>query len=561
MNNDYKIKNPIIPGFYPDPSICRVGNDYYIANSSFSFFPGIPLFHSRDLAHWECIGYALNDPQQLRLNPERLSGGLFAPTIRYHEGLFYVIVGNMTTGENILVTAEDPRGPWSDVHLIDGVGGDPSLFWDDDGTCWCSYSKMGGPNGGIVNRQLDLTTFRLVGEEYYLWNGNAYDAHSPESSHIYKKDGWYYLLIAEGGTEHYHATTIARSKNLNGPYKNYRGNPILSHGHLSMYHEIVNIGHSDFVETQNGAWYMVSLASRPYGGYHKNLGRETFIMPVIWESDWPIVCPGTGKCEMEYPAPELPEFPVADLPEADDFDAKTLSWQWNTLGTPVGDVYRLEDSRLYIKTAAVPLENWAHHKFGGFPEDPEERRKMFEAHMAARKNAKAYAMGFVGRRQQHFSYTVETSTYYAPQGENDTAGLVIIQDSTNQLRIEIGLEQGKKVARVVKFYNVIPHAMMGDVIPEMDVEEGLYSQVQGCVEIPDEEVVLRITAKGQSNSFYVNDLPVAVNVNGSFMGSETCGGFVGAYIGMFASSNTNGKENAEPVEQEAAFDWFTYVPE
>lgn len=561
MNNDYKIKNPIIPGFYPDPSICRVGNDYYIANSSFSFFPGIPLFHSRDLAHWECIGYALNDPQQLRLNPERLSGGLFAPTIRYHEGLFYVIVGNMTTGENILVTAEDPRGPWSDVHLIDGVGGDPSLFWDDDGTCWCSYSKMGGPNGGIVNRQLDLTTFQLVGEEYYLWNGNAYDAHSPESSHIYKKDGWYYLLIAEGGTEHYHATTIARSKNLNGPYKNYRGNPILSHGHLSMYHEIVNIGHSDFVETQNGAWYMVSLASRPYGGYHKNLGRETFIMPVIWESGWPIVSPGTGKCEMEYPAPELPEFPVADLPEADDFDAKTLSWQWNTLGTPVGDVYRLEDSRLYIKTAAVPLENWAHHKFGGFPEDPEERRKMFEAHMAARKNAKSYAMGFVGRRQQHFSYTVETSMYYAPQGENDTAGLVIIQDSTNQLRIEIGLEQGKKVARVVKFYNVIPHAMMGDVIPEMDVEEGLYSQVLGCVEIPDEEVVLRITAKGQSNSFYVNDLPVAVNVDGSFMGSETCGGFVGAYIGMFASSNTNGKENAEPVEQEAAFDWFTYVPE
>ena len=143
MLNDYKIQNPIIPGFYPDPSICRVGKDYYIANSSFSFFPGVPLFHSRDLAHWECIGYALSDPKQLRLNPERTSGGLFAPTIRYHEGLFYVIVGNMTTGENLLVTAEDPRGPWSDAHLIDGVGGDPSLFWDDDGTCWCSYSKMG----------------------------------------------------------------------------------------------------------------------------------------------------------------------------------------------------------------------------------------------------------------------------------------------------------------------------------------------------------------------------------------------------------------------------------
>ncbi len=555
MLNDYKIQNPIIPGFYPDPSICRVGNDYYIANSSFSFFPGIPLFHSRDLAHWECIGYALNDPKQLRLNPEGTSGGLFAPTIRYHEGLFYVIVGNMTTGENILVTAEDPRGPWSDVHLIDGVGGDPSLFWDEDGTCWCSYSKMGGPNGGIVNRQLDLTTFQLVGEEYYLWNGNAYDAHSPESSHIYKKDGWYYLLIAEGGTEHYHATTIARSKNLNGPYKNYRGNPILSHGHLSMYHEIVNIGHSDFVETQNGEWYMVSLASRPYGGYHKNLGRETFIMPVIWESGWPIVSPLTGKCEMQYPAPDLPEFPVAPLAVVDDFDAPQLSWQWNTLGTPVNDVYRIEDSHLIIRTVETPVENWTQHAFGAFPEDPEERQKLFEKMMAQRKNAKSYALGFVGRRQQHFSYTAAAQMEFEPKTDSDTAGLMIVQHNMNQLRIEVAKDGDQTVCRVVKFYNVLPHAMMGDVIPEMDVEKGLYSKVLGCVAIKGSAVELRIEARGQSNSFYVNDLPVAENVDGSFMGSETCGGFIGAYIAMFATGS--GKE----VDNEAAFDWFGYQGE
>ncbi len=553
MLNDYMIQNPIIPGFYPDPSICRVGKDYYIANSSFSFFPGIPLFHSRDLAHWECIGYALDRPEQLRLNPERTSGGLFAPTIRYHEGLFYVIVGNMTTGENILVTAEDPAGDWSEAHLIDGVGGDPSLFWDDDGTCWCSYSKMGVPGqGGIVNRQLDLSTYQLVGEEYYLWSGNAYDAHSPESSHIYKKDGWYYLLIAEGGTEHYHATTVARSRALNGPYKNYRGNPILSHGHLSMYHEIVNIGHSDLVETQNGEWYMVSLASRPYGGYHKNLGRETFIMPVIWESGWPIVSPETGKCEMEYPAPYLPEYPVAPSPELDDFDAPKLSWEWNTLGTPVNDIYRLEDGCLIIRTEKTPIENWAHNVFGAFPQDPEERRKLFEAMMAQRKNAKSYALGFVGRRQQHFSYTAATEMTFTPKTDKDTAGLVLFQDSMNQLRVEVAREGEKIVARVVKFYNVIPHAMMGDVIPEMDVEEGLYSKVLGCIELQDENVELRLEARGQSNSFYVNEIPVACNVDGSFLGSETCGGFIGAYVGMFASGN------GEEVDNEASFDWFSY---
>ena len=555
MQNQYKIQNPILPGFYPDPSICRVGEDFYLATSSFSYFPGIPLFHSRDLAHWESIGYALDRPDQLRLNPERISGGLFAPTIRYHEGLFYVIVGNMTTGENILVTAEDPAGDWSDAHLIDGVGGDPSLFWDEDGTCWCSYSKMGGPSGGIVNRQLDLETWQLVGEEYHLWNGNAYDAHSPESSHIYKKNGWYYLVIAEGGTEHYHATTVARSRALNGPYKNYRGNPILSHGHLSMYHEIVNIGHSDLVETQNGEWYMVSLGSRPYGGYHKNLGRETFIMSVIWESDWPIVSPETGKCEMEYPAPNLPEYPIAPLSDADDFVTSKLSWQWNTLGTPVNDVYRIENSCLYIRTEKTPIENWSHNVFGGFPEDPEERRKLFEKMMATRKDAKSYALGFVGRRQQHFSYTASAMIHFEPAGETDTAGLVILQDSTNQLRIEIAREEDKLVCRVVKFYNVTPHAMMGDVIPQMDVEEGLYSKVLGRVELEEPDAELTIRALGQSNSFYVNGIPVAENINGSFMGSETCGGFVGAYIGMFATGG--GKE----VDNEAAFDWFEYIPE
>lgn len=458
------------------------------------------------------------------------------------------------------MTAEDPAGDWSDVHLIDGVGGDPSLFWDDDGSCWCSYSKMGGEGHGIVNRRLDMETWQLVGEEYYLWSGNAYDAHSPESSHIYKKDGWYYLVIAEGGTEHYHATTVARSRGLNGPYKNYRGNPILSHGNLSMFHEIVNIGHADLVETQNGQWYMVALASRPYGGYHKNMGRETFIMPVIWESGWPVVSPLTGKCEMEYPAPDLPEYPVAALPAKDDFDGRSLNWQWNTLGTPVNDVYRLENSRLYIRATEYALENGSHVKFGGFPQTPEGRAERLRKRMEEQKNAKPYAMGLVGRRQQHMSYTVTTKVNFDIKDGSETAGLILFQESMNQLRVEIAQEEGKKIVRVVKFYNVIPHFMMGDVIPELEVEEGLYSKVLGQMEIGAGDVVLRLAARGQSNSFYAGVsedrlMPVAENIDGGFLGSETCSGFVGAYIGMFACGN--GKD----IDNEAAFDWFVYQPE
>ncbi len=554
----YQMNNPIIPGFYPDPSICRAGSDYYIATSSFTFFPGIPLWHSKDLCHWENIGYALDRHEQLRMNPKGLSAGTFAPTIRYHDGLFYVIVGNMSTGENIVVTATDPAGDWSEPHFVEGIGGDPDLFWDDEGTCWCAFSAFGGPHRGIVRQKLDTEKWELTGDPIFMWGGAAVDAPSPEAPHIYKIGDWYYLMIAEGGTEHMHAVTIARSKTLDGKFEGYVGNPILTHRHLKRISEIVNVGHADLVETQNGEWYMVALASRPYGGYHKNMGRETFIAPVIWEDGWPVVSPDTGKVEMTYPAPNLEQFPVVPVPAKDGFDSQKLANQWVTIGTPVNDPFYLSDSKLHIKTLADPIQTILPPRRmpmmeGATPEQMAEMRKKM---MEERRGTIPYALSFVGRRQQHMSFEVEAEMHFEIKDENETAGIVLLQNNYNQIRLEIAKENGKQVARVIKYVQITPPNPR--LLPSFSIEEVDGTFEMGKVEIDGTNFILQHIAVGQANSFYIGKnrehmIAVAENISGKFLGSETAGGFIGAFVGMFASGNGRDTGN------EAAFDSFTYV--
>ncbi len=295
-----ELHNPLLPGFYPDPSICRVGDDFYMVTSSFAYYPGIPIFHSKNLAQWEQIGHVLDRPAQLQVKPYYISGGIYAPTIRYHKGVYYVITTNVSDRGNFIVTAKDPKGPWSEPHwLEDAVGIDPSLFWDEDDRAYYVGTWPGEPESGekqmIWLSEIDLENFRLIGEKTKIWGGALADAYCPEGPHLYRIGGYYYLMIAEGGTEHFHSETIARSENLRGPYTGYRGNPILTQRNLGMKAAIANAGHADLVELQDGSWYMVFLASRPYGGYHKILGRETFIAPVEWEEGWPVVSPGTGR--------------------------------------------------------------------------------------------------------------------------------------------------------------------------------------------------------------------------------------------------------------------------
>lgn len=509
-------RNPILPGCYPDPSICRVGEDYYLVTSTFEYFPGLPIFHSRDLIHWKQIGHVLDRPSQLDLDEIRASAGLYAPTIRHHNGTFYVIntlVDAKQRSGNFIVTATQPRGPWSEPYWLDGAHGiDPSLFFDDDGRCWYVGTRLNekGYYTGhteIYLQELDLEEMKLVGEETALWDGAVKGVVWAEAPHIYKVNGYYYLLIAEGGTAHHHAVTIVRSKNIAGPYQTYRGNPILTHRHLGLDHPIVGTGHADLVETQNGEWWAVLLAMRPYGGYFYNLGRETFLIPVRWEDEFPIFSPGTGRVEFEYPAPNLPEQIWESASPRDDFDQPTLAYHWNFLRTPREDFYSLTERSGYLRLRLRPQQLTEQT-------DP----------------------SFVGRRQQHIDFTAQTEFEFTPQAE-ECAGLVLIQNNDFHFRFVV-MHENENTIRLVKR----SHGK-DETIATQHLPVGRYS--------------LKVTAHGQNYSFYfsTNDQwqLLAENVDGRILSTPVAGGFVGAYIAMYASSN------GQPSTNHADFDRFEYT--
>ena len=273
-------ENPIIPGFFPDPSICRVGEDYYLVNSSFEFFPGVPLWHSKDLANWEQIGYVLTRESQLPLAGAWTSGGIYAPTIRYHDGRFYMITTNCGGGGNFYVWTDDIYGEWSDPVWIDQGGIDPSLFWDDDG-------KVYYVGSGMHQFQIDLATGKKLSETKQIWTGTG--GRCPEGPHMYKRNGWYYLMIAEGGTEYGHMQTIARSRSIWGPFESCPRNPILSHRD-DICSPFQAAGHADMVEGPDGNWWMVFHAIRPTAAQLHHIGRETMLAPMVWDEDgWPVV--------------------------------------------------------------------------------------------------------------------------------------------------------------------------------------------------------------------------------------------------------------------------------
>lgn len=509
-------RNPILPGCYPDPSICRVGEDYYLVTSTFEYFPGLPIFHSRDLVHWQQLGHVLDRVSQLDLTEIRSSGGLYAPTIRHHNGVFYVIntlVDGKSRSGNFIVTAAQPEGPWSEPYWLDEAEGfDPSLFFDEDGRAWFTANRLreeGHYTGHteVYVREIDITNMKLIGEEFILWDGAVKGAVWAEAAHIYKVDGYYYLLLAEGGTAHHHAVTITRSKNITGPYEGNRGNPILTHRHLGLDYPIVGTGHADLVETQNGEWWMVCLAMRPYGGYYYNLGRETFLVPVRWEDGWPVVNPGIGKVEFESPAPDLPEQLWEELPTRDQFTHPSLRPCWNSLRSPAGDFASLIDRPGYLRLRLRPQ------------------------HLAEQTNP-----SFVGRRQQHINFTASAVLEFTPRLANECAGLALLQNHDFHFRFVVGCEN-RPVIRLIKR----SHGKE-EFLAQQPVSAGYY--------------ILKVTANEQNYNFYYSTdglwHSLAENVDGRILSTPVAGGFVGAYIGMYASSN------GQPSTNHADFDWFEY---
>ena len=514
-NNTFS--NPILPGFYADPSICRAGDDYYLVTSSFTYFPGIPIFHSKDLVNWRQIGHVLDRKSQLPLGAVGHSSGIFAPTIRYHDGVFYVVTTNVAYGGNFIVTATDPAGPWSDPYWIaDAPGIDPSLFFDDDGKVYFHGTRPSSTgeryygDWEVWMQEIDLDSMKLVGEKHTLWKGALVDVIWPESPHIYKKDGYYYLMIAEGGTGHHHAVTIARSEKVTGPYVGNPGNPVLTHRHLGRNYPIVNVGHGDLVETQNGEWWLVVLASRPYGGYYRNMGRETFLVPVTWDDGWTIMSEGSGKVEFTYTKPNLEEHVWLPSGACDHFDEPTLDFQWNSLRGPLEEYSSLTDRpgflRLYLKPDKLPDLS---------------------------------TPSFVGRRQQHINFTAATVMEFDPKQEGECAGLVVVQSNEYHYRLTRVLKDGSQRIVLIKC-------------------EGGKDEVVAEQECDLNKIYLRVVARGQDYSFYYGETPSSLqlllgNCDGRILSTDVAGGFVGTYIGLYASSNGETSENF------ADFDWFEYT--
>lgn len=283
--------NPVVSGFYPDPSVVRVGEDFYMVNSSFEFFPGVPLSHSKNLVNWEPIGHCLTRKSQVPLENAAVSTGILAPTIRYHKGIYYMITTNLTAliqkgVGNFIVTTTDPSEQWSEPIWIKHQGIDPSLFFDDDDRVYYCGTGFDSNGQAIVLFEIDVKTGKILSEKKSISYGCC--GKCPEAPHIYKKDGMYYLLLAEGGTEYGHMVTIQRSENIWGPYEACPQNPILTHRNYNS-EPIQCVGHADLFDDQNGNWWMVVLGTRNTNVQLHHLGRETFLVPVEWENGWPIV--------------------------------------------------------------------------------------------------------------------------------------------------------------------------------------------------------------------------------------------------------------------------------
>lgn len=354
------IQNPILPGFNPDPCIVRAGTDYYIVTSTFEWFPGLPVYHSKDLVNWEQIGHVLTRKSQLDLTGIADADGVYAPSITYHDGLFYVtytiVQGGITWPlkgyPNYIVTAKDPRGPWSEPVYINSLGFDPTLFIDDDGKAYVLVRifdhRKGQPSSpGIGMHEVDLKTLKPVGEPKFIYSG--WGQRSAEGPKMLKKDGFYYLFTAEGGTGYGHYEAVARSKNIEGPYERAPKKFYTSANDSNAV--IQKAGHGTLVSTPAGEWYTTHLGSRPLvPNGNCPLGRETFLQKVVWNADgWPELSGGSEVPSVEVEAPALPVFPVKKKQTRDDFNSSVLDVRYQSLREPVeSDWLRLDRKKGFL---------------------------------------------------------------------------------------------------------------------------------------------------------------------------------------------------------------------
>lgn len=502
-------RNPILPGFHPDPSIVRVGRDYYVVNSSFAYYPGLPIFHSRDLVNWTQIGNAIDRPGMLKFAGLGVARAVFAPTIRYHAGRFFIINTCTDCGGNFIITATAAAGPWSNPVFLPEVDGiDAEIFFDDDNRAWITNNgpPVGAPrytgHRALWIQQLDLKRMKMTGNRTVIVDGGVRPAENPiwtEGPHIIKRDGWYYLLAAEGGTAGEHSETVYRSRSVTGPYQPGPINPILTQRDLAPTrpYPVYATGHADLVQTPKGEWWAVFLGTRPYEGSLSNLGRETFMLPVDWpENGWPMILPAGRLVPQALRRPDLPLGPSRQVATwRETFVTPRLAPEWVMLRQPSAQWYSLGSGGLTLHARAESIAGT------GNP-------------------------SFLARRQQHSYATIETAMTYRPVRVGDRAGMVVFADE--QHYFFIGVHQGNKGASIV-------------VSKRDGADDPAAGRMIAAVPYPASagRLRLRIVAKGPTHDF-AYALPggqwqtLVAEADGRLLASERSNQFTGTVVGILA---------------------------
>ncbi|WP_256011880.1 glycoside hydrolase family 43 protein [Desertivirga xinjiangensis] len=524
------LKNPVLPGFYPDPSICKAGEDYYLVNSTFSYFPGIPVFHSKDLKNWKQIGNVIERSSQMDFMGERITRGLFAPSISFHNGTYYVACTDIDNGGNFIVTAKNPAGPWSNpVYLKEVRGIDPSLFFDG-GKAYIVYNSEAPARKPLYEGhrtvrvyELDMLNLKVRGEETILVNGGADISKKPvwiEGPHLYKRKNFYYLMAAEGGTGVNHSEVIFRSKDIRGPFMPYDKNPILTQRHLDPKRKdpITSVGHADLIEGPDGSTFAVFLGARPYDGDFYNTGRETFIAPVAWLDDWPVINYGNEEVQYSYKA-GWKEFPNKDI--------NPLSGNFST--TYHFESY-LDPQFLFLRTRDTSWYSFEKEN-GGLT-----IKLLPETVMGLGNPA------FIGRRQQHLTSSGSVEMEFATKMENEKSGLIILQSEEHFYYLCKSFKQGKDV---VQLFKSTPKSKEMELISERELGK------------KDAKIYLKIAASKDSYSFWYSLKRnkwtlLKEGLDARFLSTKTAGGFVGSLFGMYVTSS------AKPSGNSAVYKWFSY---
>lgn len=500
-------RNPILAGFYPDPSITRAGDKFYLVTSTFAYFPGIPVFESTDLVHWRQVGHVIDRASQLRFDGLGISRGVFAPAIEYHEGTFYVLNTAVDSGGNYLVSATDPAGPWSDpiwLPEIDGI--DPSLFFDADGT---AYIVNNGPPEGVPQydghraiwiQQFDADEKKLFGPRKVLLDGGVDPSTQPiwiEGPHLYRIDGLVYLMCAEGGTGPNHSQVILRGRSPWGPFEPYEGNPILTQRDLpaDRADPITNAGHADLVQASDGSWWATFLATRTYENKHYNTGRETFLLPVRWKDGWPIIL------KQNTPIPYVAEGPSFMRPGDQKPWSGNFTWR-DEFKEPILDFKWIQ--------VHVPREAWF--------DLSEQEGKLMMRPLATSLAEKANS-SFLAKRQQHIAFDASTA-FEAPKREGVAAGMAAYQSEDYWY-----------------FLGVRRDGRQLEVFLEKKAGGPVETLARASVPATD-EMKLKISGEARDYSFFYDDgqgwKALKERADGTILSTETAGGFVGAVIGLHA---------------------------